>query len=181
MGKIPIWAYLLFICVSFVSLVLTVAISIGAFKEVEIIQDEWGNINAIYLEHTGEYHKIAKSIAKVEEWAEANAIDCAVTFGEYLDNPKETEPDNLRSNAGCLLETLPNIEIPFKTKKFSKHRALMVNFEGSPAVGPLKVYPKVNEFALDNQMKFLGNPIEVYTKTSKSEYTIKYIFLLKTI
>lgn len=180
MDKIPSWAYLLFICIVFISLVLTVSISIGVFKKVEIIEGNWSDIYAIYTEHTGEYHKISRSISEVEDWAIANSIDCAITFGEYLDNPKEVETDNLRSNAGCLLETLPDIDMPFKTKNFPNSRALTVDFEGSPAVGPLKVYPKINKFIEYNDMEFLENPIEVYTKIAEGKYSIKYVFFINS-
>ncbi len=180
MKKLPIWAYLLFIFVVFISLILTVSISIGVFKKVEIVDSRWGGINAIYTEHEGEYHKINRSIAKVEDWANENSIACIVTFGEYLDDPKETEASNLRSHAGCLLETLPNIDIPFKTKNFPNKRALIVDFEGSPAVGPLKVYPKIDKFVQDNKLEFSGNPIEVYTKISEGRYSIKYVFYIQS-
>ena len=140
----------------------------------------WGGKFALYTPHLGEYHKVDRSISKVEDWAKANAIDCSLTFGEYMDHPKEVEAKKLRSNVGCLLETNDGLaDHPFKTKFFDRRQVLLVDFTGSPAVGPLKVYPKVEKFIEANNLRLVHSPIEAYRKIEEGRYHITYIFSIR--
>ena len=165
---------------------LTILIIVGImyyrlapYKEVFISEIKNKEFHMVYVDHVGPYHKIVKSIEKVEAWAKKHAIPCDLSFGEYLDNPDQVPEDRLRSRAGCLLnsESVLKLSDGMKFKINSPQDFVLAEFSGSPAVGPFVVYPKVKEWFQKNK-KQIGSPIiEVYEiSNGRSEIKTYYYF-----
>lgn len=153
---------------------------LGAFKPVIIAEKMAGPFQMIYKPHVGAYHKIVPVIEEVETWARSSGIDCHLTFGEYLDSPKTTEEVRLHSNGGCLVDQIPaTLPEGYQSKSVPEKKYITATFEGSPGIGPLKVYPKVYQYADDQGLKLEDLVMEVYEVHSQESMTTTYYFLLK--
>lgn len=150
---------------------------LGTFKPVIITEKSAGPFQVIYKSHTGPYHKIVPVIEEVEKWAKENGLDCKLSFGEYLDSPKATEEARLRSNGGCLVNQVPaNMPEGFQSKTIPERKYVTAVFEGSPGIGPMKVYPKVYEYAENQRIPLEEVVMEVYEVHSETAMTTSYYF-----
>ncbi|OFZ31352.1 MAG: hypothetical protein A2622_01835 [Bdellovibrionales bacterium RIFCSPHIGHO2_01_FULL_40_29] len=146
----------------------------GAFKKVTITVDDRPELHIIYKDYMGAYHKIVPIIEDVETWAKKNNLKCRLSFGEYLDNPNQVEEGRLRARAGCVIDPLvPEEHVQFeklksllpenyKTGTLHPMKAVVAIFSGAPGIGPLKVYPKAQEFIEKEKLVALGSVIEIY-------------------
>jgi len=151
---------------------------LGGWKTVTITESKMGPYYLIYKEHVGAYHKIAPVITEVEEWAKSQKIPCQKTFGEYFDDPQSVEEGRLKSRGGCIMTEKPNAQLPqnMNTHEIPEKDYVVANFEGSPAIGPMKVYPKVMKHFEAMQKKINGSVIEIYEVHSQTAMTTTYLF-----
>lgn len=165
---------LLIAIVVFVSYLMTY---LGAFRPVVISEKKAGPFNMIYKSHIGPYHKIVPVIEEVEKWVKAQGMDCRLSFGEYLDSPNNTEEARLRSNGGCLVESVPT-QLPegFQSKTIEEKDYVTAVFEGSPGIGPMKVYPRVYAYSDEQRLKLEEVVMEVYEIKSEEAMTTTYYF-----
>lgn len=160
----------------------------GAFKSVTIGVDQRGPYTMIYKEHTGAYHKMVTTIEEVEKWMKENNLKCRLSFGEYFDDPSLVEEGRLKSRGGCLIDPLDDNEeqifasikekLPadFKTNVYPKTKAVVALFTGAPGIGPMKVYPKAEEFINKGQLKKSGPVLEIYEVFEKNAMQTIYIW-----
>lgn len=156
------------------------SIYLGVYKGVDITRAEMGPYQTVYLENIGPYHKVNKQIEKVEKYMAEQGLPCTRTFGEYLDDPAQVEEARLRAHIGCIVDKIPeNRPATLHTKEIPKATYTVAVFSGSPGIGPLKVYPKVNEFMEAQNLKVSGPLIEIYeihSITEKNAMTTTYLF-----
>lgn len=152
---------------------------LGFNRPVEIELGERQMLQLLAKNHMGAYHQIGPVISDVEQWANAHNIHCPQTFGEYLDDPAAMDQDRLRSRGGCVLTSpLPaDLELP---KGFAKgerpaRKYVIARFQGSPSIGPMKVYPLAQKFIEDQRLKVSGAVIEIYTVNGK-DVTTEFLF-----
>lgn len=183
---------IVFIIVTLISFSLYMAQYLGAFKTVEIRNQESGPFVMVYLDHMGPYHKIVAKIEEVEKWAKTNQFDCHLSFGEYLDNPDVVEEARLKSRGGCILEVQLSedpalvekkwaalLQPPLKIKTVPRMNYVRAEFLGSPGIGPLKVYPKVDAFIKERNLKRQSSIIEIYEildHSAKNQMRTIYLF-----
>ncbi|MEK2646178.1 GyrI-like domain-containing protein [Bdellovibrio sp. BCCA] len=172
---------LVFVLVAVTSFGLFLANYLGAFKGVDISEASQGPFQTVYIEHVGPYHKVNKVIEKVENFMKSQGAPCGRTFGEYMDDPQVVEEARLRSKVGCIVETLPAGQLPedFKTGDIPQRKYVVAVFTGSPGIGPLKVYPRVNDYMVKHSLKQTGAVIEIYeihSITEKNAMTTTYLF-----
>lgn len=163
--------------------IITVAVwlfyYLGAFKAVDITETERGPMKMIYKDHTGSYHKIVSTIEQVETWAKANNVDCTESFGEYIDDANVVEEIRLRSRGGCIVKDFPpNLPADFKTREIPLKKYVQAIFEGSPGIGPIKVYPKAEAYMKERGLVMDGAVIEIYVIHSEKAMTTTYLFPL---
>lgn len=174
---------LLFVIAAVISFGVYLSTYLGAFKGVDISQSTQGPFKIVYIDHVGPYHKMNKDIEVVEKYFKEQGKPCGRTFGEYLDDPQVVEEARLRAKAGCIVDEYPtNLPEGFKTGEFASKNYVVAVFTGSPGIGPLKVYPKVNEFMTKNNLKQEGAVIEIYeihSISEKSAMTTTYLFPVK--
>ena len=152
---------------------------LGAFKSVEIAKANRPAMKMIFKEHIGSYHKVVSVIQEVESWAKLHNIDCTQSFGEYIDDANMVEEIRLRSRGGCIVSEIPK-ELPegFKSQEIPARSYVTAIFEGSPGIGPVKVYPKAAEFMREQGLVMDGPVIEIYIIHSEKEMTTTYLFPL---
>ncbi|MBC7371114.1 MAG: GyrI-like domain-containing protein [Bdellovibrionaceae bacterium] len=152
---------------------------LGAFKSVEINSASRPAMKMIYKEHVGSYHKIVAVIQEVETWAKSQGIDCTQSFGEYIDDANMVEEIRLRSRGGCIVREIPKtLPEGFKSQEIPERSYVTAIFEGSPGIGPVKVYPKAEVFMRENGLVMDGPVIEIYVIHSEKEMTTTYLFPL---
>ncbi len=178
--SIPIRWLLLPLLIAIVVYVLYLMNYLGSFKPVIIEEKSAGPLTMIYKKHVGPYHKIVPVIEEVEKWAKENGLDCKLSFGQYLDNPQTTEEARLRSQGGCLVEQVP-AQMPegFESQTIPLRKYVTAIFEGSPGIGPMKVYPKVYEYSESQRLRLEEWVMEVYQVHSPEAMTTTYYFPVK--
>lgn len=160
----------------------------GAFKSVTVAKDKRGPYTLIYLEHTGAYHKIVEKIQIVEKWAQANGLNCRLSFGQYFDDPRTVEEGRLTSRGGCLIDPLVKSEaetfeklktqLPpdFKTEVMPETEAVVALFDGAPSIGPMKVYPAIEDFMAKKNLKKKSSILEIYEVFNQNSMHTTYIW-----
>lgn len=163
----------------------------GAFKSVTVAIDERGPYTVIYKNHIGAYHKIVSTIEDVEKWAHTNNLKCRLSFGEYFDDPRIVEEGRLNSRGGCLIDPLAETEMAtlnplkknlppdFKVAEIEKTKAVVALFTGAPGIGPLKVYPKAEDYMVENKLTPKGSVIEIYEVFDKRSMQTTYLWPIK--
>ena len=174
---------LVFVLVTIISFGMYLATYLGAFKGVELSEVQQGPFKTLYVEHVGPYHKVNKEIEQVEKFMKDQGKPCAQTFGEYLDDPRIVEEARLKARVGCLVEN-PPAQLPegFKTGELANHKYIKAVFTGSPGIGPLKVYPRVEEYMKEKNLQNDGPAVEIYeihSITEKAAMTTTYLFPVK--
>lgn len=160
----------------------------GAFKSVLVAIDDRPSYHVIAKDFTGPYHKIVQSIEKVEKWAKANGLTCRLSFGEYFDDPRVVEEGRLKSRGGCLIDPLKpeeeekfsalksQLPAEFKADEIPPTKAVVAIFEGAPGIGPLKVYPKAEDFIAEKHLQRKGSVIEIYEVFDRRSMQTTYIW-----
>jgi AraC family transcriptional regulator len=155
---------------------------LGVFKTVDVQDPEPQTFYLLFKEHIGPYHKIVTVIQQVEEVALGLNLPCSHTFGQYLDDPREVEEDRLKSRGGCLLtQPLQGVQLPQALHfEILKGEFVSALFNGSPAISPYKVYPKLFHWLEINRREMGGPILEVYGRQGTSgETETQYYFPLR--
>jgi effector-binding domain-containing protein len=164
-----------------ISLIVYLFYHLGAYKSVSMELKEQGPFIMVYKEHIGPYHKIVPVIEEVEKWAKTQGESCVKSFGEFLDDPKSVEQERLRSHAGCLIsKTISVLPEGYKIQELPKQVFLYAVFDGSPAIGPYKVYMKAANFMEEKGYMPNGSIIEVYEIFPNNKMTTEYYFKIKS-
>lgn len=160
--------------------------NLGAFKEVQMTKEAAGPFLLYGLRHEGAYYEISKKILEVETWARENGLPCEETFGLYIEDPHFVENERLLSNGGCLTG-LENLDlVRSKQSLMPKLEIIQIPqgefikglFEGSPWIGPYKVYSKAGEFSTGAEAQSIFPALEIY-RTDKINIQTTYFFGVK--
>jgi len=152
--------------------------SAGFFQKVDFTVQEIGPMKAVYLEHKGAYSKIVSKIDETAKYLEENKISRLESFGEYFDDPQKVKTEDLRSNAGFIVEKLPKVKPPLMMKTFAKKSYVTASFTGHPMIGVMVVYPKAMKWLGANSYDISGPVIELYNLNGK-KITTTYLFEVK--
>lgn len=155
------------------------AFYLGYFLPVEITEEDAGPFRVLSKNHLGPYHKIVPTIEEVETWGKAHGLSCKLTFGVYEDDPSKVEDVRLRSRGGCVLSEneAPDDDLPegFKIEELPAGFFVKAVFEGSPGIGPFKVYPMLQQRMEEKKYKMQGwGVIEIYEVKGPKEMTTTY-------
>lgn len=172
------------IVIGFLAAILFVGIStyinLKAYKEAKIYYDVMPGYTLIYTNITGDYVQTSLKLKEVEDLLEKENIPCQETFGLFLDDPNIVVVQDLKSKVGCIYKEDSKIinKIDGLETLYIKGQSdlLTADFEGSPALGPRKVYSKAQKMISGNS---LFPALEIYNYNQKNELTTKYFFNLK--
>lgn len=168
---------------SLIVFAVTIYFRLGGHKPVEVSLTDYPELSIVYKEHVGPYHKINDVIVAVENWATINKLNCRRTFGEYLDDPRTVDERRLRSRGGCVVDGLApeaasqlNLTDGLQYQLLIAKKYVIAKFTGAPSISPFKVYPKVEQFMVEHNIKPVGSIIEIYTFNSANEALTEYLF-----
>jgi hypothetical protein len=141
---------------------------------------EFGPFSLVYKKHLGAYHKIVPVIEQVEGWVRSQGEPCTLSFGEYIDDPKQVEQDRLRSNGGCIVQgIMANLPPNFEQKTIQRRFFIRAQFDGSPGIGPYKVYLKANDLMAKKGLVPDGSVYEIYEILPSQQMRTEYYFTVK--
>ncbi len=168
------------ILISFGLLVAYLAFHLGFFDSVSIAEGTRGPYHIIFQDHKGAYFQISEKISDVEKHAKEIGLECAKTFGQFFDDPRSIDEDRLRSRGGCISERpYPKVPEGSLAGEIPQGRFVIARFSGSPAIGPWKVYPKLQQYVNEHR---LASPapgsIEIYTLQNDS-FSVEYLLPVK--
>lgn len=159
--------------------VIYAVFNLGVFKDVQIEKGPYAELHLVYKDHVGPYHYIGDVIKEVEKFFKENNLDCPITFGQYLDDPRVVEHERLKSRGGCLHEGFPeNFSTDLKKMLIPAGEYYIAHFSGSPWIGPYKVYGKVFEKAAQDGNGLKGPVIEIYEAFGTEGMRTTYLFPL---
>lgn len=194
--KAPSWPVLIGTAVLVAAAaIMALMFRLGVFKPVQIEHSQkTRSFTVLSRDHLGAYHKIAAVISDVEAWARAHGETCAVTFGQYFENPESTDEDRLHSRGGCVLSepnkiselkallaepTTNALEMKIDTIEISD--ALVAVFDGSPSIGPMKVYSRMQEMMKEQDLRSSGPVLELYEVLSPTTGRTRYFFPVESL
>lgn len=149
------------ILVSVISFIVLILAYYGAFTKIEAKIETHESNHIVYKPVTGSY-KQSGVVSDEVYWDLLNnyKVETCKGIGLYFDNPKETKTEELRSEIGCVLESLdiPNLEeikTKYKMKELPKgnYPTIQFPYKGKLSVilGLLKVYPALNKYKEENK------------------------------
>jgi len=174
----------------FVFAISILMVRLGYFQKMDVHEVDMPQQLVIYRPNFGAYHKVMPVFTEVEAKAKELGIPCPRTFGLYLDNPEKTEEARLRSEIGCIVgqeiapEALdkaiaitkdsPNATILAGQIPAGKY--LQILFDGSPAIGPQKIYPYAKGYFRDKGWGEYSQVYEIYLIGPGEHITTEYLF-----
>lgn len=174
--------FFLAILLGIISLLVYVAYHVGYFKPVTIQEVGPKAFILIGVKHEGAYHKIVEKIQLVETKVKSLGGSCAESFGLYLDDPVQVEQERLKSFGGCVVQdsnwmnaNLHELK-DFQIVAWKAQGFIQAYFEGSPGVGPFKVYPKVSNFIRAKQLETQASVLEKYQMQPDNKMVTYYYF-----
>lgn len=156
------------------------AVRNGVFRPVKMTIEEQGPFNLLQKVHVGAYDKVVADLDEVEHWAKAANVACPQTFGEYLEDPNVVESARLHANVGCVVEGNIPARKPsdYSVRVVPRRRYVVGTFDGSPALGPYKVYGKAQDIMREQRLVPDGPVIELYLVRG-TNVTTTYLFPVK--
>lgn len=163
---------LLFIIAGILILLAGLYVYLGGFRKVNTTVRYEGGELLVYEDIKGDYKQSAAVMDKVY-YALLNDYQIETTkgFGIYYDDPQTTAKEELRSEAGCILEEehtehYDDISNRFKMTGFPEDRYILAEFpyktKASVMMSVFKVYPALNNYAKQNGWSLDTPVMEIY-------------------
>lgn len=152
----------------------------GALHSVKIEEREIGPYTLLYKDQRGPYQQTGKSIQEICTALKAYNITPDRGFGIFYDDPKTVKREDLRSEAGIILNLndAPKIEplkAHYKLREYPRQRSMVAEFPFrnrlSILIGVFRVYPAMVKYA--NEKGYPMNAsLEIYDLGKTITYTI---------
>lgn len=155
---IVVFAVFLFVVIVFVG----VGIYFGAFSSVDISEGFRGPYHFVYLMHKGPYQLVVKKIQKVEQILKEKNIQYSFAAGRYYDDPGITPKENLKSDAGVIINTHVQVDSPLEYEQISERYVVIGKIKAHPSIAPFKTYPAMNEYIRSKNYTVIGPAFEIY-------------------
>lgn len=144
----------------------------GGFTTPQISVITAGGETLIYEKIEGDYKQSGVLMDKIYySLLNEDQIETYKGFGIYYDNPQKVAVNELRSEAGCILEEkdldkLPELQKKYPIRSFPSTKYLVTEFpyknNFSVLFSLIKVYPALNRFALENGFSEDSAVMEIY-------------------
>ncbi|MBE0660921.1 MAG: GyrI-like domain-containing protein [Bacteroidales bacterium] len=168
---------LLIILILLIIIILVILAWLGAFKKVHVYAARQGGEILVYETIKGEYRQSAAAMDQIYyRLLHEDKIETFKGFGIYYDDPKKVSKDQLRSEAGCILEPADGI----KSETLSEKYQVKVFPEGDYIVAEYpfrnklsvfmslaKVYPALDKYAKTHNYDPEGFVMEIYDIPNK--------------
>jgi len=157
-------------------IIATTYIYLGGYKDADFQVTNRPSFYLVYKDILGSYEQTSFAIAEIEEKLKSENIICERTFGYFLDSPDKIVESDLRSKVGCLFSNSQSTSLK-QTKLSPAKSVVRAVFEGSPALGPMKVYDKAHNW-LSGKSAFPS--LEIYSYNTDNKIITTYYFQVTT-
>lgn len=156
----------------------------GAFSAVQIERGLAGGETVVYEEGRGDYRKSGELMDRVyHRLIETESIETNRGFGLFYDNPKEVEKQQLRYEAGCILDaehgTIEDLKDSFKVRTIQQGECLIAEhpYKGrlSILLGTMRVYPAFEKYIRTHNLPQGGAVMEIYDVPGKKIVYRKFL------
>lgn len=157
---------------SLVTILIAIFAWLGGFKQITVSTAVQGGETFFYKAVNGDYKQAGTVMDEVYALLkEKYDINTFKGCGLYYDNPEKVEVSKLRSEMGCIIENPDREKITeapegyaIKTLETKMYVVTEFPFKGmlSVFVSLMKVYPALNKYASDNNIKGNGYIMEMY-------------------
>ena len=144
----------------------------SGFKKLKISVMETGGELLVYEEIKGDYRQSGAVMDRIyNSLLNDDGIETFKGFGIYYDNPRKVGKNELRSEAGCILEDkdrdkINDIKGKYTIRTYEKKNCITTEFpyKGKISVlfGIMKVYPALTKFAKENGFPEDSEVMEIY-------------------
>jgi DNA gyrase inhibitor GyrI len=134
-----------------------------------------GPIYVVYEDHVGPYPLVAQVIKDVTKILDDANVKHGDGIAQYYDDPKTVPADKLRSIGGVIVDGMIQVDSPLAVRMIEYNHYVVAAFKGLPIVGPMVVYPKMEQWMKANNKTLNGPIIEVY-KGGFLKTEITYMF-----
>ncbi|MGB7567366.1 MAG: GyrI-like domain-containing protein [Chitinivibrionales bacterium] len=168
-GSIIIVLFVIFLGASFYA---------GMFDKLSLEIAEAGPYPIVYREHKGPYDGVRFALHDVYRYLKTRRMQwTSKGIGIFYDGQQNVKPQDLRSIAGCVTDTLlTNLDAPYKSQVLPKTRAIVGTFRVrsflSNFTGTEKFYSVKDLFAKKNGLQLAGPVIELYDMGARRIYYI---------
>jgi len=168
---------ILIIAIALVILIVGVYAYYGGFEDVKITTSVQGGETMVYEDVIGDYSQTGEVSDKVyHSLLNDYQIETYRGFGIFYDNPQTSERSKMRSEVGCIIERadssqLAQISATLKIKTAPEGNYVVAEFpfKGvmSVMLGIMKVYPAIDKYVAEHNIKTDGPVTEIYDIPAK--------------
>jgi AraC family transcriptional regulator len=150
----------------------------GMFDKLSLEIAEVGPYPIVYREHKGPYDGVRFTLHDVYRYLKTRRMQwTSKGIGIFYDDQQNVKPQDLRSIAGCVTDTLlTNLDTPYKSQVLPKTGAIVGTFRVrsflSNFTGTEKFYSVKDLFAKENSLQLAGPVIELYDMGARRIYYI---------
>lgn len=144
----------------------------GGLKKIIVNIEEQGGETVVYQEIKGEYKQSGAIMDKIyNSLLENDTIATCKGFGKYFDNPEKVDKNQLRSQAGCIIEerdsqNIDRISDRFETMVIPRKKYITTDYPYKNKLSVLfsliRVYPALKKYAEDNGFDEDSPVMEIY-------------------
>jgi hypothetical protein len=179
----------LIIILSLIALLLLTYNHLGGFKKINISIIESGRETIAYKTIKGDYKQVGIVMDEVYyKLLNKYKITTYKGFAKYFDHPKNTSKENLRSEAGCIIEpnniqNLNTIQEELKIRTIESKQYIYTEFpyQGKLSVllSIIKIYPALERYAKQHNAQEFSPIEEIYDIPNKKIYYRKEFIINK--
>lgn len=150
----------------------------GMFDKLSLEIAEVGPYPIVYREHKGPYDGVKFALHDVYQYLKTRRMQWTTKgIGIFYDDPQTVKPQDLRSIAGYVTDTLlTNLAAPYKSQILPKTRAIVGTFRIrsflSNFTGTEKYYSAKADFAKKNNLVLAGPVIELFDMGARRVFYI---------
>jgi len=146
------------------------------FNKPKIEEKEVGPFKAVVKRFIGSYYKVGPTMTEVDGYLRKIGLSSTKGIGIYYDNPGKTSQDKLRSDVGDIIgqvgePVIKKIRQKYEVKEIERQKAAVVTYPIksflSYMLGPMKVYPAIDEYFRKNGYSNYSFAIEIYDIANK--------------
>ncbi len=158
--------------VTLVAVGASVSAYYGTFKKLTIEVKEAGGETIVFEEIKGDYRQSGVVMDKIYySLLNDDEITTYKGFGTYYDNPKKVKTEDLRSEAGSILESsdldkVNELRLKYNIKNLPKEEYIVTEFPYKNTMSVffslMKVYPALTKYAKENNHREDTPVTEIY-------------------
>ena len=132
----------------------------------------------VYYKFTGPYMNSFNDFGKLMEYINTNEIPMGpYALGVFYDDPAQVPEDQLKSEAGYMVQEEVEVSDNFFYKKIPAGKAVSLKYHSMEEIMP--AYEAIAKFMQEKEIKTVPYSIEIYYSPDPSVVDAEILFLIK--